>query len=67
MEKPAYYYVYILQLKISTDRFYNGFTESIENRLKDHNSGKDPHTSKFKPWKLSTKDAMPLNDDLYLK
>jgi predicted GIY-YIG superfamily endonuclease len=52
MEKPAYYCVYILQTKIDPDRFYTGFTENIENRLKDHNSGKDTHTSKYKPWDL---------------
>ena len=52
MEKPAFYYVYILQSKINTDRFYIGFTENIENRLKDHNSGKNPQTSKNKPWRI---------------
>ena len=36
------------------DHFYTGFTGNIENRLKDHNSGKDPHTSKFKPQELIT-------------
>ena len=54
MEKPAFYYVYILQSKVNTDRFYIGFTENIENRLKDHNSGKDPHTSKYKSWRIKT-------------
>ena len=54
MEKPAFYYVYILQSKINTDRFYIGFTENIENRLKDHNSGKNPQTSKNKPWRIKT-------------
>jgi predicted GIY-YIG superfamily endonuclease len=39
MQKPAFHYVYILQSKIDADRFYIGFTENIENRLKDHNSG----------------------------
>ena len=54
MEKPAFYYVYILQSKIATDRFYIGFTENIENRLKDHNSGKNSHTAEFKPWRIKT-------------
>ena len=54
MEKPAFFYVYILQSKIATDRFYTGFTQDLENRLKDHNSGKDPHTSKFNPWRIKT-------------
>jgi predicted GIY-YIG superfamily endonuclease len=45
-EKPTYYYVCILQSKAFTDRFYTGFTENIEKRLKDHNTGKNPHTKK---------------------
>ena len=72
MEKPAFYYVYILQSKINTDRFYIGFTENIENRLKDHNSGKDPHTSKYKPWRIKTAIAFTdrqkaLDFERYLK
>jgi putative endonuclease len=26
----------------------------MEARLRDHNSGKSPHTAKFKPWRLVT-------------
>ena len=29
-------------------------SEDLDSRLKDHNQGKDPHTSKFKPWKIKT-------------
>jgi len=46
------YYVYIIQSEKYPKQFYTGFTESIEGRLEDHNSGKSPHTSKFRPWKL---------------
>ncbi len=46
------YYVYIIQSEKYHKQFYTGFTESIEDRLEDHNSGKSPHTSKFRPWKL---------------
>ncbi|MBD3311157.1 MAG: GIY-YIG nuclease family protein [Candidatus Magasanikbacteria bacterium] len=46
------YYVYIIQSKKYSRQFYTGFTNNIEGRLKDHNKGKSPHTSKFKPWKL---------------
>jgi len=72
MEKPAYYYVYILQSKLITDRFYTGFTENVENRLKDHNSGKDAHTSKYKPWSIKTAIAFTdrqkaLDFERYLK
>ena len=39
MEKPNFHYVYILQSKTDPDHFYTGFTENIQNRLQDHNSG----------------------------
>ena len=58
--------------KKTTDRFYTGFTENIENRLKDHNSGKDPHTAKYKPWRIKTAIAFTdrqkaLDFERYLK
>lgn len=31
---------------------YIGFTRDLKTRLKDHNDGKSPYTSKFKPWVL---------------
>jgi len=54
MEKPVFYYVYILNSTVDTDRFYTGFTENLENRLKDHNSGKNPHTVRHRPWRVKT-------------
>jgi predicted GIY-YIG superfamily endonuclease len=54
MEKPAFYYVYILQSVVDTKRFYTGYTENLENRLKDHNWGKDPYTAEYKPWRIKT-------------
>jgi predicted GIY-YIG superfamily endonuclease len=54
MGKPTFYYVYIIQSLKDTNRFYTGFSEAIDSRLKDHNSGKNPHTAKYKPWKIKT-------------
>jgi predicted GIY-YIG superfamily endonuclease len=54
MDKTCYFYVYIIQSLKELNRFYTGFTENIQNRLNDHNSGKDPHTSKYKPWRVKT-------------
>ena len=72
MEKPAFYYFYILQSKIDQNRYYTGFTENIDKRLKDHNSGKDTHTSKYKPWRIKTAIAFTdrqkaLDFEIYLK
>jgi hypothetical protein len=37
-----------------TLRQYTGLTDDLEFRLKAHNSGQVPHTSKFRPWKIET-------------
>jgi predicted GIY-YIG superfamily endonuclease len=50
----GYYYVYILQSEKNPDRFYTGFTEHLENRLKYHNFGQCPYTVKYKPWRIKT-------------
>jgi predicted GIY-YIG superfamily endonuclease len=45
-------YVYILQSLSHPDQFYTGLCSDVQARLKAHNAGQSPHTSKFKPWKL---------------
>jgi len=45
-------YVYILQSLSHPDQFYTGLTGDVQARLKTHNAGQSPHTSKHKPWKL---------------
>jgi len=67
-----FYHVYIIQSRSNPDRFYSGFTEDLKKRLQDHNSGKNPHTSKFKPWKIKTAIAFSdrqkaLDFERYLK
>jgi predicted GIY-YIG superfamily endonuclease len=49
-----FYYVYIIQSVSNTESFYTGFTEDLEQRLQDHNSGKNLHTSKNRPWRIKT-------------
>ena len=49
-----FFYVYILQSVITPNHFYTGFTENLEQRLNEHNQGKCPHTSKYKPWRIKT-------------
>ena len=46
------YYVYVLRSESNPARHYTGFTEDPEARLQDHNSGKCPHSSKYRPWKI---------------
>ena len=49
-----YTYVYILQSENSPDCFYTGMTRDLRERLIRHNSGKVPHTAKWKPWRIKT-------------
>ena len=62
MEKSAYYYVYIIQSLKYPKRFYTGFSEGLDARIKAHNQGKDPHTAKHKPWKIKTAIAFTDRD-----
>jgi predicted GIY-YIG superfamily endonuclease len=49
-----YYYVYILRSEKFSEHFYVGFTENLDARLKAHNSGQVPHTSKYRPRNVKT-------------
>jgi putative endonuclease len=48
------YYVYLLQSCKDPSRRYIGFTEDLRTRIADHNEGKNPSTSPFRPWHLQT-------------
>lgn len=45
-------YVYIIRSVENPDQYYSSVTDNIEQRLNEHNTGKSPHTSKFKPWEI---------------
>lgn len=45
------YYTYVIQSD-KDKRFYTGFTEDLQNRLNDHNSGKVASTKNRRPFKL---------------
>lgn len=46
------HYVYLIQSIKFPNEHYVGYSEDLQTRIKDHNSGKSTHTNKFKPWKL---------------
>ena len=46
------HYVYLLQSEAAAGQRYVGVTSDLKQRLRDHNSGKSPHTSKHVPWTL---------------
>jgi predicted GIY-YIG superfamily endonuclease len=53
----TFYYVYILTDVATESHYYVGYTTDLNARIEAHNSGKVPHTSKYKPWKLTTYTA----------
>jgi predicted GIY-YIG superfamily endonuclease len=48
------FYVYIIKSVSSQAQVYVGYTNDLEQRMADHNSGKSIHTSKYLPWELVT-------------
>jgi predicted GIY-YIG superfamily endonuclease len=48
------YYAYLIESLARPERRYVGITSDLKSRLPDHNAGKSPHTSKFKPWRIMT-------------
>ena len=66
------HYVYLLQSISHPNQRYIGETSDLKARLKKHNAGGVPHTSKFVPWKLQAYIAFPtrppaLTFERYLK
>jgi len=48
----TFYYVYILQSESDPDKQYRGMTQDLSSRLKVHNRGKVPLTSRYAPWRI---------------
>jgi putative endonuclease len=51
---PSVYYVYRIERVSVQGERYLGMTTDLKERLQRHNGGKSFHTSKFKPWNLTT-------------
>jgi putative endonuclease len=48
------YYVYLIESLSAQGERYVGMTTDVKQRLEEHDSGKSSHTSKFRPWNLTT-------------
>jgi putative endonuclease len=44
------HYVYLLKSLQNPNKTYIGFTTALNQRLKEHNSGKSDHTKHDQPW-----------------
>ncbi len=49
------FYIYVLR-SVNFKKSYVGHTDNIERRLKEHNSGKNIFTNKYKPWNIIHKE-----------
>lgn len=45
------YYVYVIQSN-KDKQFYTGFTEDLQNRIREHNAGRVPSTKERGPFEL---------------
>ena len=58
MPTSHFLYVYILWDAATHTHFYVGHTSDLAARLKTHNAGHVPHTSKFAPWEIHSAIAV---------
>ena len=65
-------YVYLIRSLSVPGQRYVGVTSNLEERLRAHNAGESPHTSKYRPWELATflcfaDDQRAIEFERYLK
>ena len=58
MPTSHFHYVYILWDAATHSHFYVGHTSDLAARLKTHNAGHVPHTSKYAPWEIHSAIAV---------
>lgn len=56
------FYTYILYSK-KLNKFYTGYCEDLKARLKEHNSGYSPFTSKGVSWKIAHYQSFVYKED----
>ena len=72
LQQMAVKYVYLLRSIVHPEQRYVGLTSDLGKRLRAHNDGRSPHTSKFGPWQLMMylcfeDDRRAVDFELYLK
>jgi len=50
--KHEMFYTYVIQGVDFPEQLYRGHALDLKVRLAEHNQGKCPHTSKYKPWRI---------------
>ena len=60
------FFVYIIQSE-RDNSFYKGFSESVFQRLEQHNRGESHYTSTKKPWKLVYFEELPTKREALIR
>lgn len=49
-----FFHVYVLISEVDAAIHYTGVTQNVRERLREHNRGACPHSSKHRPWRIET-------------
>jgi putative endonuclease len=53
------FHVYVIVSDSHPDRYYIGFSSRPDDRLAEHNAGKNPSTAEFAPWHFAAIFSFP--------
>lgn len=53
------FHVYVIVSESHRDRYYIGFSARPDERLSEHNTGKNPSTVAFMPWRIAAIFSFP--------
>jgi len=53
------FHIYVIVSDSSAERYYIGFSTRPRERLQEHNSGKNPSTAAYVPWRFAAVFSFP--------
>lgn len=53
------FHVYVIVSETDPGRYYIGFSSQPDDRLTEHNAGKNPSTADFTPWRFAAIFSFP--------
>jgi len=56
---PPMFHVYVITSETHPERYYIGFSSRPDDRLTEHNAGKNPSTANFRPWRFAALLSFP--------
>ncbi|MBV9731453.1 MAG: GIY-YIG nuclease family protein [Verrucomicrobia bacterium] len=59
------FHVYVIVSEVYPDRYYIGFSSRPDDRLLEHNAGKNPSTSRCAPWRFAALFTFPSEEQAH--